>query len=391
MTPRERLLTALRGGQPDRVPCSPHVTRWVRYHYGCTCPDHQLKLGETYGLDLLIQYGSYIWRSVSNDYVYTPFGGHSFNAYGSFGDLPQVDVDLQVMNHREHVLVRRTFHTPAGDLQDVIQWARPNMGYGDGPNPHRVEPLVKGREDLEAIRFLYPEPRRDVLEDIPLTRERVADRGLLIATDCTHAGCWAMEALGPEGMLLAAVTDPELLRAVCRLGQDQHLRNLRAMLEQGLEAAWCNWFQCGPSVGWSPATFEDFFLPLIREEIALIHEFGAVGVYQDDGKMRDILPFLVEAGIDAIGGLQPPDVGDVILRAAKEQYGDRVALIGGLDPCYTFDMGTPAAVEAAVKQAIEDAAEGGGYVLGTAEAIAPETPAESLQAMGEAARRWGTY
>jgi hypothetical protein len=389
MTPRERLLTALRRGQPDRVPCSPHIIRWIRYHYGCTCPDHQLKLAEEFGLDLLIQYGSYVWRSVSNDYVYTPGGGYSFNALGQFGDLPEVAVELRVENAPEHVTSERTFRTPAGTLHDVIQWARPNLGYGDGPNPHRVEPLVKSRADLEALRFLYPTPRRDVLADIPLTRARIGDGGLLIATDCTHAGCWAMEALGPEGMLLASVTDPDLLKAICRLGQDQHLRNLRAMLEQGLEAAWCNWFQAGPSVGWSPAAFREFFLPLIREEIGVIHEYGAIGVYQDDGKMRDILPALVEAGIDAIGGLQPPPVGDVVLADAKRLYGDRAALIGGLDPCYTFDRGTPQAVREAVRRAVADAAAGGGYTLGTAEAIAPETPAESLRAMGATAREYG--
>ena len=174
-------------------------------------------------------------------------------------------MDLRVENRAGACRPRRTFHTPAGDLRDVIQWARPNVGYGDGPNPHRVEPLVKSQADLPALSFLYPQPRRMCWRTSRWRCKRIGDRGLLIATDCTHAGCWAMEALGPEGMLLASVSDPELLRAVCRLGQDQHLRNLRAMLEQGLPAAWCNWFQCGPSVGWSPATFQEFFLPLIRE------------------------------------------------------------------------------------------------------------------------------
>jgi hypothetical protein len=34
-----------------------------------------------------------------------------------------------------------------GGLSDVIQWARPNMNYSDGPNP---------------LCFLYQEPRRDL-------------------------------------------------------------------------------------------------------------------------------------------------------------------------------------------------------------------------------------
>ena len=63
MSPRQRLLTALRGGRPDRVPCSPHIIRWIRHHWGCTCPDHQAKLADDFGLDLPIQYGAlYVYQ-----------------------------------------------------------------------------------------------------------------------------------------------------------------------------------------------------------------------------------------------------------------------------------------------------------------------------------------
>jgi uroporphyrinogen decarboxylase len=391
MSRRERLLTALRGGAPDRVPCFPSIIRWIRYNYGCTCPRHQLKLAEEFGLDALINYGQYTWQSLTNDYLYTPAGGYSYAAAGLYGDLPDVQVQIEVKNAREHVWYYRTFRTPAGELRDVIQWARPNIGYGDGPNPHRVEPLVKTRADLEALRYLYPAPRKDLLADIPLVLEEIGERALVAIIDCTHAGSWGLEPLGPENMLVASVTEPELLRGVCRLANDAHLRNLRAALEQGIQVVYDSWFQCGPSVGWSPKTYRQIFLPLVKECVALAHEFGAVYIYQDDGKMRDIIPFVVEAGVDVISGLQPPDVGDVVLKDVKAQYGKRVALLGGLDPVYTFDMGDAQTVREAVRQAIADAGAGGGYVLGTAEAIGPETPAELLQAAVQAARDFGVY
>jgi len=144
-------------------------------------------------------------------------------------------------------------------------------------------------------------------------------------------------------------------------------------------------------VGWSPRTYKEIFLPLVKEAIDLVHEFDAIYIYQDDGKMRDIIPLVVKAGADVLGGLQPPDVGDAILKDVKAQYGDRVALLGGLDPVYTFDMGTPDDVREAVRQAIADAGAGGGYILGTGEAVAPETPAESLQAAVQAAKDFGVY
>ncbi len=163
------------------------------------------------------------------------------------------------------------------------------------------------------------------------------------------------------------------------------------MLEQGIQTVYDSWFQCGPSVGWSPKTYRGLFLPLVKEAVSLAHEFGALYIYQDDGKMRDIIPQAVEAGVDVLGGLQPPDVGDVVLRDVKARFGRQVALLGGLDPVYTFDLGDAEAVRMAVRQAIADAGSGGGYVLSTGEAIAPHVPRESLIVAAQTARQHGVY
>lgn len=392
MTPRERLMTAFRRGTPDRVPCHLNLTRWSRYHHGCACPRHLLCAAEEFGLDPLVTFAAYTWQSISNDYAYAPGGGYAYSANGLYGDIPQVSVRLEIENEPSQVLVRRAFRTPGGELQDAIRWARPNAGYGDGPNPHRMEPLVKKAGDLDALRWLYPEPRKDLLADVPLFIEEIGERGVPATADCTHAGSWGMEPLGPEGMLLASVDDPALLRGVCRLAQDAHLRNLKAMLERGIRVVYDSWFQCGPSVGWSSRNYREFFLPLVRETVELAHGFDALYIYQDDGRMRDTVPMAVEAGVDVVSGLQPPEVGDVVLAEIKRDYGSRVALMGGLDPVYTFDLGGADRAAEAVRQAILDAGPGGGYVIGLGEAVDPaRTPAASIRAAAEAVRRFGVY
>lgn len=391
MTPRERIMRSMKRGAPDRVPCSLFMIRWIRDREGCVCPRHQLKVAEDLGLDPILTYGHYVWQTVANDYIYSPAGGYSYAASGLYGDLAEVTAELKIESRPDDVWYYRTFRTPAGTLEDVIQWPRPGRGYGDGPNPHRTEPLVKTLADLEALKYLYPPLRRDVVADIPFLLEEIQDRAVLVSADCVHAGGWGLESLGPEGMLLASIEDPELLSGVCRLAQDAHLRNLRAMLEQGIEVVFDSWFQCGPSVGWSPQTYERFFLPLVREAVQFAHEYGAIYIYQDDGKMRDVIPWVVEAGADVISGLQPPEVGNVVLADVKGRFGTRVALWGGLDPCYTFDMGEPEAVRQASEQAIRDAGQGGGYILGTGEAVSPGTSRESLLAAVQAVRDSGVY
>ncbi|MFB3903701.1 MAG: uroporphyrinogen decarboxylase family protein [Acidobacteriota bacterium] len=388
---RERLLTAFRGGCPDRVPFSPSIMRWIRYHYGCTCPLHQLKLAEDLDLDLLICYGLYVWRTVRNDYVYTPAGGHAYAASGLGGDLPGVTLELKVENRPDEVWFRRTFKTPEGQLGDVLRWARPDRGYGDGPNPVRVEPLVKSRDDLPALRHLFPPARRDVVADLPLLLDQVGERALVAAYDNTHPGGWGLEALGEEGRLIASVEDPDLVLAVARYCQDVHLENLRLMLEQGVKAVFDSWSLAGLSMGWSPNFYRRVFLQFVSETARLVHDYRAIYIYHDDGRMRDLIPLLLDAQVDVISGLQPPEVGDVGLREAKELAGGRAALFGGLDPCYTFDLGSAEKVTAAVKKAIEEAASGGGYVVGTAEGISPSTPLESLRAGVAAVKRYGRY
>ena len=49
--------------------------------------------------------------------------------------------------------------------------------------------------------------------------EEVGDRAVVAAVDCTHAGSWGLEPLGPENMLVASLTDPDLLRGVCQLSR----------------------------------------------------------------------------------------------------------------------------------------------------------------------------
>ncbi len=391
MDHRERLLTALTRGIPDRVPFSPFMLRWTRYHYGCTCPYHQLKVMQEFDLDLMVYFGHYTWQTVTNDYIYTPAGGYSYAAAGLYGDLPDVDVDIRIENRAEEVWFYRTFRTPAGQLNDVLQWARPNLGYGDGPNPHRVEPLIKSEKDLDALRFLYPEPRRDLLADLPILLEEIGNRALVAAYDNTHAGIWGLEPLGEQGKLIACIENPQLLKAVARFAQDVHKRNLSALLERGLKVVFDSWSLASLSVGWSPQAYREIFLPLLKETVEFVHGFGALYVYQDDGRIREIAADIVAAGIDVLSGLQPPPIGDLPLAEAKELYGKKVGLMGGLDPCYNFDLGKPELVQQAVRQAIIDAADGGGYAIGTAEGIAPETPAESLRAGVETVRSCGVY
>ena len=79
------------------------------------------------------------------------------------------------------------------------------------------------------------------------------------------------------------------------------------------------------------------------------------------------------------------------LDRAKEIYGDRFAICGGLNRVTTLRTGTPEQVEAEVKKAIEDAGEGGGFMLGPGCTVNQDMPRENYNAVGRAVIKYGYY
>ena len=392
MRSKERLLRAISGGIPDRIPVCPNLTRWVRGNEGCSCIRHLYRAHKKFGFDSLLPFYQYTWQTIANDYVYSPSGGFNYSVNGIFGDLGSVNAQIKVTNEKEWVTYERRFLTPAGEISDVIRWARPDMGYGDGPNPHREEPLIKSMNDVEALKFLYPEPRADLTSEIPIIIEDLGDNAVLAALDCVNFGSWGTEVFLPQQMLIASVDQPELLKAVCRIQNDAHLRNLKVFLDKGVRVVFDSWFQCSMSTGWSVDTYKNIFLPLIKEVIDLTHSYGGLYIIHDDGRMKSVLGMLADIGADCISGMQPTEAGgDITLDKAKELYGDKLAFMGGIDPCYTFDMGDIQTVRRETKRAIDEGAQGGGFILGVGEAISPDVPPQLLHEFVAAAKEFGSY
>jgi uroporphyrinogen decarboxylase len=142
------------------------------------------------------------------------------------------------------------------------------------------------------------------------------------------------------------------------------------------------------STGWSPHFFQTFFLPLVVEHVALVHPIGLRPPTTTN--RHRILPWLAEAGVDIVSTLPPPPMGDVDLAQAKAQFGDKLCLNGNIDLLHVIKEGTPEFIRRSVRQAILDAAPGGGFILGTSDSIRDACPA-NVRAFFEAARMYGDY
>jgi uroporphyrinogen decarboxylase len=142
----------------------------------------------------------------------------------------------------------------------------------------------------------------------------------------------------------------------------------------------------------SPRSYRRLLKPLHKQLCDYIHSHSNAKVFMHScGAIRDILPDLIEIGVDIIN---PVQVSAARMDSAelKREFGkDIVFWGGGVDTQRVLGTGTPDEVRAEVKRRVEDFKPGGGFVFNTVHNIQGNVPAENLIAMWEAVREYGTY
>jgi len=109
------------------------------------------------------------------------------------------------------------------------------------------------------------------------------------------------------------------------------------------------------------------------------------------GGFAELMPAMIEAGLDGLHALQPSCAG-MDLRRLKETFGDRILFNGAIDSHHVLIDGTPQSVRDATCEVLDIMKPGGGYVAGAShDTILEETPLENVLAMFETVREYGVY
>jgi uroporphyrinogen-III decarboxylase len=380
MTSKERLLAAIRFEGPDRVPVSPRFWRYLLKHEGTQKQPAHLKYAEIYGMDLL-------FGAAAGPVQFIPQPGADYSRLG-----PDIRVDEQRETRGDYTISRRTFETPAGTLTEEKHMPKPGNEFGIAPNAHIEEHIVKGPDDLAALELLIQAwaAAHEVPDYRKLSAE-IGDRGLLSAHTYSALSHNAGDAYPLEELMIACYENPQFVDQLMDLFHNLLMDIMRRALENGAEVVFCSTFFESMSSGWSPKLYRRFFLPRIKDHVDLAHEYGVPYHLYDDGKVAQTLPMLREVGIDLLSTVCPPPSGDVTPAKARELAGRDVCLNGGIDTVNTIWRGTPETIDAAVKEAIEQAAlPEGGYIVGTSDSITEEAPVENFRALFEAVRKYGT-
>jgi uroporphyrinogen decarboxylase len=115
---------------------------------------------------------------------------------------------------------------------------------------------------------------------------------------------------------------------------------------------------------------------------------AVVAFYHSDGVVYDIIPDLIEIGVDVLNPVQPECMDPALV---KKLYGERLSFWGTIGTQTTMPFGTPHEIARTVRQRIETAGHGGGLVLAPSHLLEPEVPWANIEAFMEAALKYGRY
>jgi uroporphyrinogen decarboxylase len=165
--------------------------------------------------------------------------------------------------------------------------------------------------------------------------------------------------------------------------------NLEILLDAGVDAiTHRGWYET--SDFWSPAQYRQFIKPLLRKEIDVVHQAGALYIYINSKGFAARYQDYLDLEIDVLWGLDPVQ-GFANLPEVKARIGKRVCIWGGLNSFVTLGTGTEDEIRAAVRDAVRILAPGGGFVAFPVDQISGDIPRRSLEIALDEWRRVRDY
>jgi hypothetical protein len=171
-----------------------------------------------------------------------------------------------------------------------------------------------------------------------------------------------------EGMTVARATyymrkKPEFIHDVMKEYTKANLEMIKRLAEAGVDVVFYydDLGMKGRTI-FSVQNLQKFIIPYYKMLYQECKKHGMFIVQHSCGYIDEILPHLVDAGLDCIQALEP--AAGVNLGHLKDTLGDKVSFMGGLDSSRVLNFGTPREIEEHVKSFIMVAGQGGGYFVG---------------------------
>jgi uroporphyrinogen decarboxylase len=347
MTSRERFLTAVRDGVPDRVPLVDWLfsQRLFREVLG-------VEKVESLQGDLSVR----VAREIGHDAVWIPFGG-----YAGMSDKRGVYQDEWGTTYKK---------------DPAASW----------PIDSPIDYPIKSPEDLKTYRPPNPDTPERLAEHKKALEEARGELALFGGVPGPFTTAWLL--LGYERLSYWVYDHPDKLQDIFRFSNQYYSRAIDMMVDAGMDA-----IMIAEDLGYTaglfihPDQYRTYLFPYLQEIIDVVKQKDVPVILHCDGNINRILDDLVAMGMHALNPIERKAHMDI--QHIKQRYGDRICLIGNLDLVRILPHGTEEEVRDHVRELIQTVGRDGGYIVASEHSLNHHIPLRNIMAIKTAVERYG--
>ena len=138
----------------------------------------------------------------------------------------------------------------------------------------------------------------------------------------------------------------------------------------------------------NPELWRKYFKPRMKKLIKELKKKGVYVFYHSDGDIREVIPDLIEIGVDILNPIQPDCMDPAEI---KRLYGDKLTLSGTISVQETLVYGTPESIKKKVIEIIRTCGKGGGLIISPSNQALPDVKVENFLAVYETVKKFGWY
>jgi uroporphyrinogen decarboxylase len=274
-----------------------------------------------------------------------------------------------------------------GTYTDIFGVRKRDVQYPQGKYSEAIDNPLKDVTSVKEIEQ-YNWPKGSDYDYSPIPAALAKDPDHPYTMGYFSLGWFAWDMCGMELFLENLIVEPELshalINSVSDFGYDYYLR----VLEAGNEYIGRNFRCIHLADDWatqngimiSIPTYKEYFKKHYKRIIDAAHSAGVLVEFHCCGSAEQLIPELIDTGIDILNPIQTSAAG-MVPEELKKKYGKYITFSGGLDVQTIMPFGTPEEVEKEVYRLLDTLGSDGGYILQPSHALQIDTPIANIGAM----------
>ena len=190
--------------------------------------------------------------------------------------------------------------------------------------------------------------------------------------------------VGQENFMVWMHTKPDVVHAIIEQVVDYEIEATRLFLDAAdglLDITYFgNDFGTQRGLFVSPGMWQAFIRKPLKRYFDVSHDYGCRVMKHSCGAIRDIIPFLIEDGVDILDPIQVAAVG-MDLAGLVRDFGRDLCFHGGVDTQRTLPFGSTQDVRAEVRSYLDLTRQRGGYILCGSQDFIADIPLDNILSM----------